>query len=78
MKKSMRATFDPKIFLAKVGDGKTITEYHKDQIVCWHLPVLRTSATNQLSSRTAPKSESVASGLGSVSDTDIGTIPASI
>ena len=33
MKKSMRATFDPKIFLAKVGDGKTITEYHKDQIV---------------------------------------------
>ena len=33
MKKSMRATFDPKLFLAKVGDGKTITEYHKDQIV---------------------------------------------
>ena len=33
MKKSMRATFDPKIFLAKVGDGKTITEYHKDQVV---------------------------------------------
>jgi CRP/FNR family transcriptional regulator, cyclic AMP receptor protein len=29
----MRATFDPKIFLAKVGDGKTITEYDKDQIV---------------------------------------------
>jgi CRP/FNR family cyclic AMP-dependent transcriptional regulator len=33
MKKGMRATFDPKIFLAKVGDGKTITEYHKDQVV---------------------------------------------
>ena len=33
MKKSMRATFDPKIFLAKVGDGKAITEYHKDQVV---------------------------------------------
>jgi CRP/FNR family transcriptional regulator, cyclic AMP receptor protein len=33
MKKSMKATFDPKMFLAKVGDGKTITEYHKDQVV---------------------------------------------
>jgi CRP/FNR family cyclic AMP-dependent transcriptional regulator len=33
MKKSMRATFDPKLFLAKVGDGKTITDYHKDQVV---------------------------------------------
>jgi CRP/FNR family transcriptional regulator, cyclic AMP receptor protein len=28
----MRA-FDPKIFLAKVGDGKTISKYQKDQIV---------------------------------------------
>jgi hypothetical protein len=33
MKKGIRATFDPKIFLAKVGDGKTIAEYHKDQVV---------------------------------------------
>jgi CRP-like cAMP-binding protein len=28
-----RAPFDPKIFLAKVGEGKTISEYWKDQIV---------------------------------------------
>src|SRR5947209_11272908 len=25
--------FDPKMFLAKVGDGKTISKYRKDQIV---------------------------------------------
>jgi CRP/FNR family cyclic AMP-dependent transcriptional regulator len=29
----MRAAFDPKIFLAKVADGKTISKYRKDQIV---------------------------------------------
>jgi CRP/FNR family transcriptional regulator, cyclic AMP receptor protein len=28
-----RISFDPKKFLAKVGDGKTIAEYHKDQFV---------------------------------------------
>jgi CRP/FNR family cyclic AMP-dependent transcriptional regulator len=28
-----RASFDPKKFLAKVGDGKTIAEYQKDQVV---------------------------------------------
>ena len=33
MKKSLRAAFDPKKFLAKVGDGKTISKYQKDQIV---------------------------------------------
>src|ERR1700745_1559353 len=33
VKESMKAAFDPKIFLAKVGDGKTISKYHKDQIV---------------------------------------------
>jgi CRP/FNR family transcriptional regulator, cyclic AMP receptor protein len=33
VKKSKKAIFDPKIFLAKVGDGKTITKYLKDQIV---------------------------------------------
>jgi CRP/FNR family transcriptional regulator, cyclic AMP receptor protein len=33
MKKGRKATFEPKTFLAKVGDGKTITEYHKDQVV---------------------------------------------
>jgi CRP/FNR family cyclic AMP-dependent transcriptional regulator len=29
----MRAAFDPKAFLAKVGDGKTISTYQTDQIV---------------------------------------------
>src|SRR6201982_2799449 len=33
VKKSRNAAFDPKIFLAKVGDGKTISKYQKDQIV---------------------------------------------
>jgi CRP/FNR family transcriptional regulator, cyclic AMP receptor protein len=28
-----KATFDPKIFLAKVGEGKTVFKYRKDQIV---------------------------------------------
>ena len=33
MKKSRKAAFAPKTFLAKVGDGKTITKYHKNQVV---------------------------------------------
>ena len=33
MKRRTRASFDPKIFLAKVGVGKTISKYRKDQIV---------------------------------------------
>jgi hypothetical protein len=31
--KTTRASFDPNIFLSKVGEGKTILEYRKDQIV---------------------------------------------
>jgi CRP/FNR family transcriptional regulator, cyclic AMP receptor protein len=31
--KKSRKAFDPKAFLAKVGDGKTISKYQKDQIV---------------------------------------------
>jgi CRP/FNR family cyclic AMP-dependent transcriptional regulator len=31
--KKGRASFDPKKFLAKVGDGKTIAKYQKDEIV---------------------------------------------
>src|SRR3984893_8739134 len=31
--KTTRAAFDPKVFLAKVGEGKTILEYRKDQVV---------------------------------------------
>ena len=31
--KSNQGAFDPKVFLAKVGEGKTIVEYGKDQIV---------------------------------------------
>ena len=33
MRKDRKASFDPKRFLAKVGDGKTIAKYRKDQIV---------------------------------------------
>ena len=33
MKKSRKVAFDPKIFLARVGDGKTVSKYQKDQIV---------------------------------------------
>jgi len=33
VKKSGKAAFEPKSFLAKVGDGKTISKYHKDQVV---------------------------------------------
>src|ERR1700731_5410129 len=33
VKKSRKAVFNPKIFLAKVGDGKTISKYQKDEIV---------------------------------------------
>ena len=32
-KNTNQAAFDPKEFLAKVGDGKTILEFRKDQIV---------------------------------------------
>jgi CRP-like cAMP-binding protein len=33
MRKRNKATFDPKNFLAKVGEGKTISKYRKDQVV---------------------------------------------
>ena len=33
VRKRIRAPFDPKKFLAKVGDGKTILHYRKNQIV---------------------------------------------
>jgi CRP/FNR family transcriptional regulator, cyclic AMP receptor protein len=33
MSKRPKALFDPKIFLAKAGDGKAISKYRKDQIV---------------------------------------------
>ena len=33
MRKRAKASFDPKKFLAKVGEGKTISQYRKDQIV---------------------------------------------
>jgi CRP/FNR family cyclic AMP-dependent transcriptional regulator len=33
LKKRAKAPFDPKIFLAKVGEGTTVSEYRKDQIV---------------------------------------------
>ena len=33
MKRKGKLSFDPKRFLAKVGEGKTISKYRKDQIV---------------------------------------------
>lgn len=33
MKKTARAMFDPKKFLSKVGEGKTISRFRKDQII---------------------------------------------
>jgi CRP/FNR family transcriptional regulator, cyclic AMP receptor protein len=33
VRKRVKASFDPKVFLAKVGEGKTISKYQKDQIV---------------------------------------------
>jgi CRP/FNR family cyclic AMP-dependent transcriptional regulator len=33
VKKTGKASFDPKLFLAKVGEGKTISKYRKGQIV---------------------------------------------
>ena len=33
MRKNRKTSFDPKRFLAKVGGGKTIAKYQKDQIV---------------------------------------------
>src|SRR6266496_4223705 len=33
VRKRIKASFDPKEFLAKVGEGKTISKYGKDQIV---------------------------------------------
>jgi len=33
VKKSRKPAFEPQTFLAKVGDGKTVTEYHKGQVV---------------------------------------------
>ena len=33
MRKKIKASFDPKKFLAKVGEGKTVASYRKDQIV---------------------------------------------
>jgi CRP/FNR family cyclic AMP-dependent transcriptional regulator len=33
MKRKEKLPFDPKIFLAKVGDGRTVTDYQKKQVV---------------------------------------------
>jgi len=33
MRKGQKASFDPKSFLAKVGEGKTIAKYRKDHVV---------------------------------------------
>ena len=33
MRKKVKTAFDPKKFLAKVGEGKTVSSYRKDQTV---------------------------------------------
>jgi CRP/FNR family cyclic AMP-dependent transcriptional regulator len=33
VRKRVKASFDPKEFLAKVGEGKTISKYQKDQVI---------------------------------------------
>src|SRR6266480_317940 len=33
VRKRVKASFDPKEFLAKVGEGKTISKYRKDQVI---------------------------------------------
>ena len=33
MKKRAKAAFDPKTFLAKMGEGNTIAQYAKDQVI---------------------------------------------
>jgi CRP/FNR family cyclic AMP-dependent transcriptional regulator len=33
MPKAPKSTFDPKVFLAKVGDGKAILKFDKSQVV---------------------------------------------
>jgi CRP/FNR family transcriptional regulator, cyclic AMP receptor protein len=33
VKKEAKASFDPKIFLARVGEGKTVAKYRKNQII---------------------------------------------
>jgi CRP/FNR family transcriptional regulator, cyclic AMP receptor protein len=35
VRKRGRVSFDPKAFLAKVGEGKTISKYRKNEIVFW-------------------------------------------
>ena len=34
MRKRIKPKFDPKKFLAKVGEGKTVLKYQRGQIVC--------------------------------------------
>lgn len=49
MAKSARNEFDPRAFLAKVGDAKTVLTFHKNEIVL-RLPLVdphRTPATNE-------------------------------
>jgi CRP/FNR family transcriptional regulator, cyclic AMP receptor protein len=33
VRKRAKIAFDPRIFLARVGEGKTISKYHKNQVV---------------------------------------------
>jgi CRP-like cAMP-binding protein len=35
MKPKKQLRFDPKSFLSKVGEGRTIADYHKNQVIFW-------------------------------------------
>jgi hypothetical protein len=52
--KKGKAAFDPKKFLAKVGAGKTISKYHKDQIVFSQGEVADAVITSRKASSSSP------------------------
>ena len=54
VKKSRKAAFEPKTFLAKMGDGKTITEYQKDQVVFASTPALEGGAAEAATATMRP------------------------
>src|SRR5690348_11975214 len=55
VKKSRKTAFDPKIFLAKVGDGKIISKYQKDQLF-FHRARLRTRSFTSRRARSSSPS----------------------
>src|SRR5947199_5446301 len=52
--KKSRKAFDPKAFLAKVGDGKTISKYQKDQLVFRRAPLRMRFFTSRRARSSSP------------------------